>query len=77
MSIKQMGKVIGDVALRLGSQSLGTKSVMSMLVNDSPEQLEELRGKLEVTFLPPLLLKRSILILTRDHPSISPFNPPH
>ena len=47
MTITKMGKVIGDVALRLGAQSLGTKSVMSMLVSDSPEQLEELRGKLE------------------------------
>ena len=47
MTIKKMGKVIGDVALRLGHSSLGTKSVMSMLVSDSPEQLDELRGKLE------------------------------
>lgn len=52
MTIKKMGKVIGDVALRLGAQSLGTKSVMSMLVSDSPEQLEELRGKLEAKSIP-------------------------
>ena len=63
LSITKVGKAIGDVALRLGSQSLGTKSVMSMLVNDSPEQLEELRGTLEVRFLPFDSLTRTIFTL--------------